>query len=100
MVLLFYISKCKKTNNIIIVKKVFLMTKTFKFSSFFSINSMLASTVKKAEKSLQKRYELEKLINRISKKFVNASTDQIDDVFESDIKLDYCVTPDKVYKFQ
>jgi len=24
---------------------------------------------------------------------------QIDDVFESDIKLDYCVTPDKIYKF-
>jgi 5-formyltetrahydrofolate cyclo-ligase len=24
---------------------------------------------------------------------------QIDDVFESDIKLDYCVTPEKVYRF-
>lgn len=28
------------------------------------------------------------------------AVDQIDDVFESDIKLDYCVTPEKVYKFQ
>ena len=42
---------------------------------------------KKAEKSLQKRYELEKLINRISKKFVNASTDQIDDVFNESLKM-------------
>lgn len=25
---------------------------------------------------------------------------QIDDVFESDVKLDYCVTPEKVYNFQ
>jgi len=24
---------------------------------------------------------------------------QIDDVFESDVKLDYCVTPEKVYRF-
>lgn len=24
---------------------------------------------------------------------------QIEDVFESDVKLDYCVTPDRVYKF-
>ncbi|KRB54016.1 5-formyltetrahydrofolate cyclo-ligase [Flavobacterium sp. Root186] len=28
------------------------------------------------------------------------SVNQIDDVFESDIKLDYCVTPEKVYNFQ
>ena len=28
------------------------------------------------------------------------AVDQIDDVFESDIKLDYCVTPEKVYNFQ
>ncbi|WP_121359906.1 5-formyltetrahydrofolate cyclo-ligase [Flavobacterium johnsoniae] len=27
------------------------------------------------------------------------SVDQIDDVFESDIKLDYCVTPLKIYTF-
>lgn len=26
--------------------------------------------------------------------------DQIDDVFESDVKLDFCVTPEKVYNFQ
>lgn len=42
---------------------------------------------KKAEKSLQKRYELEKLINRISKKFVNASVDQIDYVFNESLKM-------------
>ena len=24
---------------------------------------------------------------------------QIDDVFESDVKLDYCVTPEKIYTF-
>ncbi|GAB2631474.1 PAS domain S-box protein [Belliella aquatica] len=42
---------------------------------------------KKAEKSLQKRYELEKLINRISKKFVNASVDQIDYVFNQSLKM-------------
>ena len=28
------------------------------------------------------------------------AVNQIDDVFESDIKLDYCVTPEKVYEFQ
>ena len=27
------------------------------------------------------------------------AVNQIDDVFESDIKLDYCVTPEKVYRF-
>ncbi|MEZ0183824.1 5-formyltetrahydrofolate cyclo-ligase [Flavobacterium oncorhynchi] len=27
------------------------------------------------------------------------AADQINDVFESDVRLDYCVTPDKVYKF-
>ena len=27
------------------------------------------------------------------------AVDQIDDVFESDVKLDYCVTPEKVYRF-
>lgn len=27
------------------------------------------------------------------------SVNQIDDVFESDIKLDFCVTPEKIYKF-
>lgn len=27
------------------------------------------------------------------------SVDEIEDVFESDIKLDYCVTPEKVYTF-
>jgi 5-formyltetrahydrofolate cyclo-ligase len=27
------------------------------------------------------------------------AVDQIDDVYESDIKLDYCVTPEKVYLF-
>ncbi|OIV43523.1 5-formyltetrahydrofolate cyclo-ligase [Flavobacterium johnsoniae] len=27
------------------------------------------------------------------------SVDQIDDVFESDVKLDYCVTPEKIYQF-
>ncbi|PXY44622.1 5-formyltetrahydrofolate cyclo-ligase [Flavobacterium hydrophilum] len=27
------------------------------------------------------------------------AVDRIDDVFESDIKLDYCVTPEKVYRF-
>src|SRR6218665_3431722 len=27
------------------------------------------------------------------------AVNQIDDVFESDIKLDYCVTPEKVYQF-
>jgi len=27
------------------------------------------------------------------------SVNQIDDVFESDIKLDYCVTPEKIYTF-
>lgn len=27
------------------------------------------------------------------------AVNQIDDVFESDVKLDYCVTPEKVYKF-
>lgn len=27
------------------------------------------------------------------------AADQIDDVFESDVKLDYCVTPEKVYGF-
>ncbi|MFZ0597958.1 MAG: 5-formyltetrahydrofolate cyclo-ligase, partial [Flavobacterium sp.] len=24
---------------------------------------------------------------------------QIDDVFESDVKLDYCVTPEKIFRF-
>lgn len=27
------------------------------------------------------------------------SVNQIDDIFESDIKLDYCVTPQKIYTF-
>jgi 5-formyltetrahydrofolate cyclo-ligase len=27
------------------------------------------------------------------------AVNQIDDVFESDVKLDYCVTPEKVYEF-
>jgi 5-formyltetrahydrofolate cyclo-ligase len=27
------------------------------------------------------------------------AVNQIDDVFESDVKLDYCVTPEKVYRF-
>lgn len=27
------------------------------------------------------------------------AVNQIDDVFESDIKLDYCVTPEKIYEF-
>ncbi|RXM48440.1 5-formyltetrahydrofolate cyclo-ligase [Flavobacterium sp. YO12] len=27
------------------------------------------------------------------------AADQIDDVFESDVRLDYCVTPEKVYTF-
>ena len=27
------------------------------------------------------------------------AVNQIDDVFESDVKLDYCVTPEQVYKF-
>jgi 5-formyltetrahydrofolate cyclo-ligase len=27
------------------------------------------------------------------------SEDQIEDVFESDVKLDYCVTPEKIYNF-
>ncbi|MEO7976103.1 5-formyltetrahydrofolate cyclo-ligase [Flavobacterium sp.] len=27
------------------------------------------------------------------------AVDQIDDVFESDVKLDYCVTPEKIYRF-
>ncbi|MNY64409.1 5-formyltetrahydrofolate cyclo-ligase family protein [compost metagenome] len=27
------------------------------------------------------------------------AVNQIDDVFESDIKLDYCVAPEKIYQF-
>lgn len=40
-----------------------------------------------AKKSLQKRYELENLINRISAKFVNAGYDQVDQVFRSSLKM-------------
>ncbi|SNS50054.1 PAS domain S-box-containing protein [Belliella buryatensis] len=42
---------------------------------------------KKAEKSLQKRYELERLINRISKKFVNATQEQLDEVFNDSLRM-------------
>ncbi|WP_373496396.1 PAS domain S-box protein [Aquiflexum sp.] len=41
----------------------------------------------KAKKSLQKRFELENLINRISAKFVNADFDEIDNVFRLSLKM-------------
>ncbi|MCL6259604.1 PAS domain S-box protein [Aquiflexum sp. TKW24L] len=41
----------------------------------------------KAKKSLQKRYELENLINRISAKFVNAGYNQVDHVFRLSLKM-------------
>jgi PAS domain S-box-containing protein len=41
----------------------------------------------KAKKSLQKRYELENLINRISAKFVNEGDNQIDQVFKLSLKM-------------
>jgi PAS domain S-box-containing protein len=41
----------------------------------------------KAKKSLQKRYELENLINRISAKFVNAGYNQVDQVFKLSLKM-------------
>lgn len=41
----------------------------------------------KAKKSLQKRYELENLINRISTKFVNSDFDDIDQVFRLSLKM-------------
>lgn len=41
----------------------------------------------KAKKSLQKRYELENLINRISAKFVNAGYNQVDQVFRLSLKM-------------
>lgn len=40
-----------------------------------------------AKKSLQKRYELEILINRISAKFVNADFDQLDNVFKESLQM-------------
>jgi PAS domain S-box-containing protein len=41
----------------------------------------------RAKRSLQKRYELENLINRISAKFVNADFDEIDNVFRLSLKM-------------
>ncbi|WP_373496300.1 PAS domain S-box protein [Aquiflexum sp.] len=41
----------------------------------------------RAKKSLQKRYELENLINRISAKFVNADFDEIDNIFRISLKM-------------
>lgn len=41
----------------------------------------------RAKKSLQKRYELENLINRISAKFVNADFDEIDNVFRVSLEM-------------
>jgi PAS domain S-box-containing protein len=41
----------------------------------------------KAKKSLQKRYELENLINRISAKFVNAGYNQVDQVFNLSLMM-------------
>lgn len=41
----------------------------------------------KAKKSLQKRYELENLINKISAKFVNAGYNQVDQVFKLSLKM-------------
>ena len=41
----------------------------------------------KAKKSLQKRYELENLINRISARFVNAGYDQVDEVFKLSLMM-------------
>ncbi|MFD2036935.1 PAS domain S-box protein [Belliella marina] len=45
------------------------------------------TSYKRAEKSLQKRYELEKLINLISKKFVNTTLDQVDKVFNDSLRI-------------
>ncbi|KEO72526.1 PAS domain S-box protein [Anditalea andensis] len=45
------------------------------------------TAIKKSEKSLKKRYELEQLINRISTKFVNADVKSIDQVFNESLKL-------------
>jgi len=41
----------------------------------------------RAKKSLQKRFELENLINRISAKFVNADFEDIDQVFRLSLKM-------------
>lgn len=41
----------------------------------------------RAKKSLQKRYELENLINRISAKFVNADFDSADSIFNLSLKM-------------
>ncbi|HSJ68530.1 MAG TPA: PAS domain S-box protein [Anditalea sp.] len=45
------------------------------------------TAIKKSEKSLKKRYELEQLINRISTKFVNSDVKHIDNVFNEALKL-------------
>jgi len=45
------------------------------------------TAIKKSEKSLKKRYELEQLINRISTKFVNSDVKSIDQVFNEALKL-------------
>ena len=41
----------------------------------------------KAKKSLEKRYELEKLINKISAKFVNAGIEDVDKVFQESLRM-------------
>ncbi|MCH7414694.1 PAS domain S-box protein [Belliella sp. R4-6] len=51
------------------------------------LSSRDITSYKRAEKSLQKRYELEKLINRISKNFVNATLDEIDAVFNDSLRI-------------
>jgi PAS domain S-box-containing protein len=56
------------------------------------INGLLFSArditaIKKSEKSLKKRYELEQLINKISAKFVNSDVKQFDSVFNEALKL-------------
>lgn len=45
------------------------------------------TAIKKSEKSLKKRYELEQLINRISTKFVNSNVKSIDEVFNEALML-------------
>ncbi|WP_143961145.1 PAS domain S-box protein [Litoribacter populi] len=56
------------------------------------INGLLFSArditaIKKSEKSLKKRYELEQLINRISTKFVNSEVKDFDGVFNEALRL-------------
>ncbi|MBS9525304.1 PAS domain S-box protein [Litoribacter alkaliphilus] len=56
------------------------------------INGLLFSArditaIKKSEKSLKKRYELEQLINRISARFVNSDVKNFDEVFNEALRL-------------